>query len=68
LLPLKAGLYGFATFFTFIIAAKTVISLLGYSEGFIVNTGDVLQSLLGFGLVFIIRLVQNIKNLHRMPN
>ena len=68
LLPLKSGLYGFATFFTFIIAAKTVISLLGYSEEFIVNTGDVLQSLLGFGLVFIIRLVQNIKNLHRMPN
>jgi len=65
LLPLKSGLYGFAAFFTLLIVAKTVISLLGYNEEFIVNTGDVLQSSLGFGLVFIIRLVQNIKNLHR---
>ena len=68
LVPLKAGLYGFAAFFTLIIAIKTVASLLGYNEEFIVTTGDVLQSSLGFGLVFIIRLVQNIKNLHRTPN
>jgi hypothetical protein len=68
LLPLKAGLYGFAAFFTLLIVAKTVISLLGYSEEFLVNTGDVLQSSIGFGLVFIIRLVQNIRNLHRTPN
>jgi len=65
LLPLKSGLYGFAAFFTLLIGVKTVVSLLGYSEEFIVNTGDVLQSSLGFGLVFIIRLVQNIKNLYR---
>lgn len=64
LLPLKSGLYGFAAFFTLLIVVKTVASLLGYSEDFIVNTGDVLQSSIGFGSVFIIRLVQNIKNLH----
>ncbi len=64
-LPLKSGLFGFAAFFTLLIVAKTVVSLLGYSNGFIVNTGDVLQSSLGFVLVFVIRLVQNIKNLHR---
>ena len=68
LLPLKSGLYGFATFFTLLIVVKTVLSLLGYSEEFIVNTGDVLHSSLGFGLVFIIRLVQNIKNLHHTTN
>jgi len=68
LLPLKSGLYGFAAFFTLLIVIKTVVSLLGYSEEFIVNTGDVLQSSLGFGLVFVIRLVQNIKNLHHTTN
>ena len=68
LLPLKSGLYGFAAFFTLLIFVKTVVSLLGYTEEFIVNTGDVLQSSLGFVLVFIIRLVQNIKNLHRTTN
>lgn len=67
-LPLKAGLYGFAGFFTLLIAAKTVLSLLGYSEEFLVDAGDVLLSSLGFVLVFIIRLVQNIKNLHRTSN
>ncbi|NNG27414.1 MAG: hypothetical protein HKM87_07800 [Ignavibacteriaceae bacterium] len=64
LVPLKAGLYGFAAFFTLIIAIKTVSSLLGYNEEFIVTTGDVLQSSLGFALVLIIRLAQNIKKLH----
>lgn len=67
-LPLKSGLYGFAAFFTLLIVVKTVVSLLGYGEEFIVNTGDVLQSSLGFVLVFITRLVQNIKNLHRKNN
>ncbi|MBT8382606.1 MAG: hypothetical protein KJO59_09645, partial [Ignavibacteria bacterium] len=43
LLPLKAGLYGFAAFFTLLIATKTVLSLLGYSDEFLVNTADVLQ-------------------------
>jgi len=68
LVPLKAGLYGFAAFFTLIIAIKTVASLLGYNEEFIVTTGDVLQSSLGFGLVLIIRLAQNIKKLHSTAN
>jgi hypothetical protein len=68
LLPLKSGLYGFAAFFTLLIVVKTVVSLLGSGEEFIVNTGDVLQSSLGFGLVFVIRLVQNIKNLHHTTN
>ena len=68
LLPLKSGLYGFAAFFTLLIVIKTVVNLLGYSEEFIVNTGDVLQSSLGFGLVFVIRLVQNIKNLYHTSN
>ncbi len=66
--PLKSGLYGFAAFFTLLIVVKTVVSLLGSGEEFIVNTGDVLQSSLGFGLVFVIRLVQNIKNLHHTTN
>jgi len=68
LVPLKSGLYGFAAFFTLLIAVKTVASLLGYNEEFFVTTGDVLQSSLGFGLVFIIRLAQNIKKLHSTPN
>ena len=68
LLPLKSGLYGFAAFFTLLIVVKTVVSLLGSGEEFIVNTVDVLQSSLGFGLVFVIRLVQNIKHLHHTIN
>jgi len=68
LIPLKSGLYGFAAFFTLLIAVKTVAILLGYNEEFIVTTGDVLQSSLGFGLVLIIRLAQNIKKLHSTAN
>ncbi len=68
ILPLKSGLYGFAAFFTLLIVVKTVVSLIGSGEEFIVNTGDVLQSSLGFVLVFVIRLVQNIKHLRHTTN
>lgn len=63
--PLKSGLYGFAVFFTILISVKAVVSLFDYSNYFIVNTEDVLLSSFGFGVLFLIRLVQNLKNLNR---
>ena len=60
--PFVSGLYGFAAFFTVLIFAKGIIYLLGFTEQYIVSGEDVLFSILGFVLVFLIKLIDNIKH------
>jgi len=59
--PCKAGLYGFAAFFTVLIFTKGVTVLLGFVKNFSIDVNDVTFSLLGFVLVFLIRILENIK-------
>ena len=60
--PFVSGLYGFAAFFTVLIFTKGITYLLGFTEQYIVSTDDVLFSILGFVLVFLIKLFDNIKH------
>jgi hypothetical protein len=60
--PFVSGLYGFAAFFTVLIFTKGITYLLGFTEQYIVSTDDVLFSILGFVLVFLIKLLDNIKH------
>jgi hypothetical protein len=60
--PFVSGLYGFAAFFTVLIFTKGVSYLIGFTEQYIVSSDDVLFSILGFVLVFMIKLFENIKN------
>jgi hypothetical protein len=60
--PFISGLYGFAAFFTVLIFTKGITYLFGFSEQYIVSSDDVLFSILGFVLVFLIRLFDNIKH------
>jgi hypothetical protein len=60
--PLVSGLYGFAAFFTVLIFTKGITYLLGFTEQYIVSSDDVLFSILGFVLVFLIKLFESIKH------
>ena len=59
--PFKSGLYGFAGFFTVIIITKGISYLIGFSQEYIISSEDVLFSLLGLVIVFLIKLSENIK-------
>ena len=60
--PIVSGLYGFAAFFTVLIFTKGITYLLGFSEQYIIGSDDVLFSILGFVLVFLIKLFEIIKH------
>ena len=60
--PFVSGLYGFAAFFTVLIFTKGITYLLGFTEQYIVSSDDVLFSILGFVLVFLIKLFDIIKH------
>ena len=59
--PFVSGLYGFAAFFTVLIFTKGITYLFGFTEQYIVSSDDVLFSILGFVLVFLIKLFDSIK-------
>ncbi len=59
--PLVSGLYGFTAFFTVLIFTKGITYLFGFTEQYIVSSDDVLFSILGFVLVFLIKLSDSIK-------
>jgi len=60
--PFKSGLFGFAGFFTVLIFTKGISYLLGLAKEYVVSSEDVLFSLLGLVIVFLIKLSENIKD------
>ncbi len=60
--PFVSGLYGFAALFTLVIFTKGIAYFLGFTEQYIVSSDDVLFSILGFVLVFLIKQFDNIKH------
>ena len=60
--PFKSGLFGFAAFFTVLIFTTGMSYLLGITNEWLINSDDVLFSLLGFVIVYIIKLSENIKH------
>jgi len=59
--PVKSGLGGFAGFFSILIATKFLGYAIGTQQIFEITIDDVLLSLVGFLLIFLIRLLENIK-------
>jgi len=62
LYPLKSGIIGFSMFFTFILATKFISSVIGTVIEFTVVLDDLLISLIGFVLLFLIRFLENFKD------
>jgi hypothetical protein len=59
--PFTYGIYGFVAFFTVLILTKSTSYLLGFTEQYTIGGDDVFYSVLGFVLVFLIRLSESIK-------
>ena len=55
----QSGLFGFAIFFTVLLASKYLSNLIGHSESFTIDLSDVLLSLIGFVLAFLISFLGN---------
>lgn len=64
--PFKSGLFGFAAFFTVLIFATGMSYVFGITKEWYINSDDVLFSLLGFVIVYFIKLSENIK--HKSSN
>lgn len=58
--PIKAGLVGFSIFFTVLLIAKYVGFLINFSSAFNIQTDDVFLSLLGFVLLLLIKILENL--------
>ncbi len=58
-LPLLSGFYGFAIFFTTLIFAKWIGSLIGSIPNFVIEIEDAEMSILGFFFLFLIRFLKN---------
>ena len=60
--PFVSGLYGFAAFFSVLIFTKGITYLFGFTEQYIIGSDDVMFSILGFVLIFLIKLFESIKH------
>jgi len=59
--PIRAGLFGFSLFFTTIFLSKYIGFLVKNSSEFLIDINDVILSLLGFILLGLIKLLENIR-------
>jgi|GEM_PF-813242 len=59
--PIRAGLFGFAMFFTTIFVSKYIGYLVKNSPEFYIDINDVVLSLLGFVLLWLIKFLENFK-------
>ncbi|MCK9210874.1 MAG: hypothetical protein M0P61_08580 [Ignavibacteriaceae bacterium] len=59
--PIRAGLFGFALFFTTIFISKYIGYFVNNTEEFYVDMNDVILSLLGFVLLCLIKFLENLK-------
>lgn len=64
--PIKTGLYGFLAFFIVLIITKGFSFLLGIMDLYSIGMEDIMFSLLGFILFFLLKLFENIKE--KKPN
>lgn len=60
--PIRAGFFGFSLFFTTIFLSKYVGYLVKNTKIFKIDINDVILSLLGFILLGLIKLLENIKS------
>jgi hypothetical protein len=60
--PIRAGLFGFSLFFTTIFISKYLGYIVKNSPEFIIDISDVLLSLLGFILLWLIKFLESFKS------
>ena len=58
--PFSNGLFGFALFFSILLLTKALASFLKIQKGFSIDFDDVILSSIGFILLFLIKLLENI--------
>ncbi len=58
-LPIRSGLWGFSAFFTILLISKYLGYSLGTLKTFNVDIQDIYLSMLGFVLVFLIKVLEN---------
>ena len=59
--PIKSGLFGFAIFFTILLAVKLFSYTIGTYNTFAIEITDIELSSIGFVLLFLIRELENFK-------
>ncbi len=59
--PIRSGLYGFAMFFTILLAVKLFSYIIGTYNFFAIELTDLSLSSIGFVLLFLIRELENFK-------
>lgn len=60
--PIRSGLFGFSLFFTTIFISKYIGYFVNNTEEFYIDMNDVILSLLGFVLLWLIKLLENLKS------
>ena len=56
--PFRAGLFGYAAFFSILLLSKYFGYLIGNRHSFLIDQNDVLLSIIGFVFVFSFRLME----------
>ncbi len=68
LIPFRSGIFGLISFLAVLIAAKYLGFLFGSVDIFKLELEDLYLSLIGFGLVFLIKFLENYGKLHPESN
>ena len=61
IVPLKAGVFGFAIFITILLMVKLFSYIIGTYDYFAIELSDIELSVIGFVLLFLIRFLENFK-------
>lgn len=64
LMPLLAGLFGYAIFFTILLICKWLGCIIDTTQTFSVDTVDLLIGMVGFVLLFMVRVLENFSKTH----
>ena len=59
--PIKSGIFGFSAFFSILLITKLFSYWIGTYNEFTIDLDDVLLSVIGFILVFLIKFLENFK-------
>ena len=59
--PIKSGIFGFSAFFSILLITKLFSYWIGTYDEFAIDLDDVLLSVIGFILVFLIKFLENFK-------
>lgn len=59
--PIKSGIFGFTMFFVVVILTKLLASVINPGNNFVIELDDIYLSLIGFVLLFLIKILENFR-------